>query len=166
MRRQNRTRLNLAPRWTHVSLAGVFAVAIVAAPILNVALAGEPIATLRGSEINQEPVAPKMPKQSKTELREVRNYPEQPPMIPHSIRNYNIDLNSNKCLNCHSRTAVGRSQAPMVSVTHFMNRDGQVLSSVTSRRYFCNQCHVMQLELEPLVGNTFIDADSVSKKRK
>ncbi|MBT3288836.1 MAG: hypothetical protein HN380_15920, partial [Victivallales bacterium] len=48
------------------------------------------------------------------------------------------------------------SQAPMVSVTHFMDRDGQVLSSVTPRRYFCNQCHVPQLEVKPLVANDFI----------
>ena len=36
------------------------------------------------------------------------------------------------------------SQAPMVSITHFMDRDGQFLASVSPRRYFCIQCHVPQ----------------------
>jgi hypothetical protein len=29
---------------------------------------------------------------------EIRNYPEQPPLIPHSIEGYQIDLNSSVCL--------------------------------------------------------------------
>ena len=99
-----------------------------------------------------------------SDLREVRNYPEQPPTIPHKIRGYQIDLKANKCLSCHSRTAVGRSQAPMVSITHFMDRDGQVLATVTPRRYFCTQCHVPQHESKPLVENQFIDADALLKK--
>jgi cytochrome c-type protein NapB len=49
----------------------------------------------------------------------------------------------------------------MVSVTHFMARDGQVLTSVSPRRFFCTQCHVTQLRVRPLVGNTFIDVDSL-----
>jgi cytochrome c-type protein NapB len=94
-------------------------------------------------------------------LRQGRSYPEQPPVIPHSIRGYQIDLNSNKCLLCHSRKAAELSQAPMVSVTHFMDRDGQVLASVSPRRFFCTQCHVTQLRVRPLTGNTFIDVDSL-----
>ncbi len=53
----------------------------------------------------------------------------------------------------------------MISVTHFMDREGQVLSSVTPRRYFCNQCHVPQLDAKPLVGNDFVDADAVIKAK-
>ena len=33
-----------------------------------------------------------------TDKREVRNYPEQPPIIPHKIDGYIVDRNSNKCL--------------------------------------------------------------------
>ncbi len=159
MRSQNRSRLSAVMRWSLASLAGG-----IAALSVTAVLAGDPIATLRGVELDVEPNAPTMPKESKTEVRQVRSYPEQPPTIPHTIRNYRIDLNSNKCLSCHSRTAVARSQAPMVSVTHFMDRDNQVLSSVTPRRYFCNQCHVPQLEIMPLVENTFVDADLMIKK--
>ena len=164
MRSQNRSRLIPALRLSRVWLAAGLVTLIVSGGPVSLAQAEEPIATLRGLALDQEPKAPQMPKQSKTELREVRNYPEQPPVIPHSIRNYDIDLNNNKCMNCHSRTAVERSQALMVSVTHFMDRDGQVLSTLAPRRYFCNQCHVVQLEVKPLVANDFKDAEILGQK--
>jgi nitrate reductase (cytochrome), electron transfer subunit len=49
----------------------------------------------------------------------------------------------------------------MVSITHFMDRDGQFLAAVSPRRYFCNQRHVPQHEVEPLVGNDFVDIDTI-----
>jgi len=142
-----------------------FAGAFFVATLSNTAVA-DPIATLRGGEISATPGAPVMAKPSDETLRRVRNYPEQPPTIPHKINGYQINLNANKCLSCHSRVAIGQSQAPMVSVTHFMDRDGQVLGSVTPRRYFCNQCHVPQLKVKPLIENTFVDVDSVIGKEK
>lgn len=139
---------------------GMFALAIIMASSLSIA--ADNLATLRDTDIDQQPVSAEMPKPSSNELREVRNYPEQPPIIPHQVREYRIDLNSNKCLSCHNRKAVGQSQAPMVSVTHFMNRVGQVLSAVTAQRYFCTQCHVPQNDVTPLVENTFTDADDLT----
>ena len=44
----------------------------------------------------------------------MRNYPEQPPVIPHSIDGYQIDLQSNKCLSCHARARTAELRAPMV----------------------------------------------------
>ena len=35
-----------------------------------------------------------------------RNYPEQPPLIPHPIESYQVDLNVNKCMTCHARTRI------------------------------------------------------------
>jgi cytochrome c-type protein NapB len=126
------------------------------------AWAAEPIATLRGpAPLVEQGAAPAMAKVSNEDLRRSRSYPEQPPTIPHHIRGYQIDLNANKCLSCHSRRATADSNAPMVSITHFMNRDGQFLASVSPRRYFCTQCHVTQQDLKPLVGNDFADIDSV-----
>ncbi len=142
-------------------------IAVVVVSILGwggVPLAGEPIATLRGEALDINPKAPMMTKKVNSDIREVRNYPEQPPTIPHNIRGYQIDLKTNKCLSCHSRTGVGQSQAPMVSVTHFMDRDGQVLAAVTPRRFFCTQCHVPQHLSKPLVENQFIDADALLNK--
>ena len=54
----------------------------------------------------------------------------------------------------------------MVSVTHFMDRDGQVCAAVSPRRYFCLQCHVTQTDARPLVGNSFKDVDIVIKGGK
>jgi cytochrome c-type protein NapB len=89
--------------------------------------------------------------------RVMRNYPEQPPVIPHSIDNYQLTLRTNRCLDCHRRQYTEGSGAPMISVTHFMDRDGQVLADVTPRRYFCTECHVTQTDARPLVPNTFQD---------
>ncbi len=106
------------------------------------------------------PAAPMTPMRNTSE-REVRNYPEQPPVIPHTTEGYQIDLNGNKCLSCHARARTADSQAPMVSITHFMDRDGQFLASVSPRRFFCTECHVPQSTAKPPVGNDFIDIDSV-----
>ncbi len=119
------------------------------------------VATLRGGPIDETLDPPSMAPVSNKDLRRVRNYPEQPPTIPHKIDGYQVDKNANKCLSCHSRTAVEQSQAPMVSITHFMDREGQFLASVSPRRYFCTQCHVVQLEVPAAVENTFIDIDQV-----
>ncbi len=156
MRRQSHSRVSRAAR--AVLLPAVLAMS---AGLPSAAIAGDPIATLRNWVLDKEPPPPPTPKVSNTDLRQGRSYPEQPPVIPHSIRGYQIDLNSNKCLLCHSRKATELSQAPMVSVTHFMDRDGQVPASVSPRRFFCTQCHVTQLRVRPLTGNTFIDVDSL-----
>ena len=113
---------------------------------------------LRGpTPLNDEgPAPPMLPNRNSSE-KESRNYPEQPPVIPHSIDNYQLTLRTNRCLDCHRRQYTEASGAPMISVTHFMDRDGQVLADVTPRRYFCTECHVTQTDVRPLVPNTFED---------
>jgi cytochrome c-type protein NapB len=131
--------------------------------ILAAATAGaQQLDQLRGpAPLDEEAAPPRMAPVENRDLRRARNYPEQPPTIPHKIEGYQIDVNANRCLACHSRAATGESQAPMVSITHFMDRDGQFLAAVSPRRYFCNQCHVPQHEVEPLVGNEFVDIDTI-----
>ena len=90
-----------------------------------------------------------------------RNYVQQPPMIPHTIRGYQVNLNANKCLSCHSFKNAGAMGATKISVTHFQSRDGKWLSDVSPRRYFCLQCHVTQADAKPLVENTFTPVDSL-----
>lgn len=117
---------------------------------------------LRGrTALTEEADPPRMLSQANMDIRQIRNYPEQPPVIPHTIEAYQIDKNVNQCLSCHARARTGDSQAPMVSITHFMDRDGQFLASVSPRRYFCNQCHVPQYPVQPPVENGFVDVDSV-----
>jgi len=77
--------------------------------------------------------------------------------IPHDISAYQLDKKFNKCMDCHSRKLADEAQASTVSVTHYMNRDGEFLGEISPRRYFCTQCHVHQLESKPLIENTFID---------
>jgi cytochrome c-type protein NapB len=139
-----------------INLAAALAV------IATGAFAETQIATLRGPEaLTEDASAPLIPQTVNTDIRQVRNYPEQPPVIPHKIDGYQIDLNHNQCMTCHSRAAIEISQAPMISITHFMSRDGQFLATPSPRRYFCTQCHISQTEVRPLVENTFVDVDKV-----
>jgi cytochrome c-type protein NapB len=108
----------------------------------------------------QDIPAPPLAKPVTDDKRVMRNYPEQPPVIPHSIANYQLTIKTNRCLDCHRRQFTEGSGAPMISVTHFMDRDGQVLADVTPRRYFCTECHVPQSDARLLVPNNFTDMAS------
>ena len=116
--------------------------------------------------ITQDIPAEPMGREVTDDVKKARNYADQPPLIPHAIRDYQIDLNINKCLTCHDRKNTEGSQAPMISVTHFQDRDGQTLGAVSPRRYFCTQCHVPQTDAKPIVGNSFVDIDKVLGGRK
>jgi cytochrome c-type protein NapB len=111
--------------------------------------------------LNEERAPPPIARTENTDLRRKRAYPDQPPTIPHSIDGYQLDKNSNRCLLCHSRANAANFQAPMISVTHFLDRDGQVLAAVSPRRYFCTQCHVVQTDATPLVSSDFRDVDEL-----
>lgn len=91
----------------------------------------------------------------------VSDYVYQPPLIPHRIRGYEISTNANKCLSCHSFRKARDSGATKISVTHYGTREGQILSDVSPRRYFCLQCHVTQSDTEVLVENDFKRVDSL-----
>ena len=54
-----------------------------------------------------------------------------------------------------------RDRAPMISITHFTDRDSQTLGTVAPRRYFCMQCHVVQHDVKPLVQNDFENIDDL-----
>ena len=89
-----------------------------------------------------------------------KNYRQQPPLIPHRIDKYEIDLKVNQCLRCHDWPNNVKENAPLVSVTHMMDRDGNKLDKVSSQRWFCVQCHVPQADAKPLVENKFQPAQS------
>jgi cytochrome c-type protein NapB len=115
----------------------------------------------RNIPLNEEGRPAAMARVENTDLKRKRAYPDQPPTIPHAIDGYQVDLNSNRCILCHSRANADTFQAPMVSVTHFLDRDGQVLATVSPRRYFCTQCHVVQTDAKPLVPSDFRDVDEL-----
>jgi len=112
--------------------------------------------SLRGMTPIEDPSPSPQSKPRKTDRsKTVRNYAQQPPLIPHPTFAYRIDQKQNKCLSCHDAANYEKSGAPQVSQTHYRDRDGNVLTHVSSLRYFCTQCHVEQFPVEPLVGNTF-----------
>lgn len=115
----------------------------------------------RGIPVNQEGAVPSLAHVENADIKRNRAYPMQPPTIPHSIDNYQVDKNSNRCLLCHARANADKFQAPPVSVTHYMDRDDQFLATISPRRYFCNQCHVVQTDAKPLVANNFKDIDTI-----
>jgi cytochrome c-type protein NapB len=96
--------------------------------------------------------------------KRVRSYAMQPPTIPHKTDNYQVDRFANKCMTCHARTRVGETQATPISITHYQDRDGNFLADVSPRRYFCDQCHVVQMRTEPAVKNRFQDVETLIKK--
>jgi len=128
------------------------ALVLAAAP----ALAQPVVDAMRGATpILQATQPPRMANEVNDDIRQPRNFAQQPPVIPHRVNGYQIDKNFNKCLDCHAHTKTLFSQAVPVSLTHFVGRDGQRLGQVSTRRYFCLQCHVPQEAMKPLVGNSF-----------
>jgi cytochrome c-type protein NapB len=118
---------------------------------------------LRGPEpFTREIPAPPMQRQVTDDVRVMRNYPDQPPVIPHAIEGYAMDLNANKCMSCHARKFTEQSQAPMISVTHYQDRAGNTLGGLSPRRYVCVSCHVPQTSADPLVENIFTDMDALA----
>lgn len=120
---------------------------------------------LTGPEpFTQETEAPPLPREVTNDVRQQRNYPDQPPVIPHSIQGYQVDLHANRCMTCHARQFTEVSQAPMISITHYMDRDGNFLAGLAPRRYNCTACHVPQTEARPLVENRFVDMDALTSR--
>lgn len=94
-----------------------------------------------------------------------RAFPGAPPQVPHEVVSMlPITLDDNQCLECHDRPEeiggeAGRGGKPM-GKTHYAKAgaegsdEGWALSGL---RYNCNQCHVPQAGVAPLVENSFAD---------
>ncbi|MCW8888979.1 MAG: nitrate reductase cytochrome c-type subunit [Gammaproteobacteria bacterium] len=120
------------------------------------AVAAEDIASLRGEhDLNKGAKMFANKKVMKSKGGFERSYELQPPMIPHSIEKDKITLKNNSCMKCHSAKNYEKEKAPKVGDSHFKDRDGKVLKKVSARRYFCNQCHALQVDASPLIDNNF-----------
>ncbi len=129
-----------------VTLAGSFSIAV----------GGGDVVSLRGSvPLNSESAVPPATEIIRARSRIPRTFAEQPPLVPHSLEEYEITLKENDCLGCHG---VAGSGAPAVSPSHYLDRAGKHLPAVSARRYFCDQCHVPQRNAKPLVENSFTGA--------
>jgi cytochrome c-type protein NapB len=139
-------------------MRAALAAALAAVLTLPAALArAQPLVdAMRGpTPILQATQPPRLSNEVNDDVRLPRNFAQQPPVIPHRVNGYQIDKNFNKCLDCHAREKTSFSQAIPVSATHYIDRDGKVLAHISTRRYFCMQCHVPQEPAKPLVGNSF-----------
>ncbi len=135
---------------TFITLLAVLAVLV----FTGAAVAG--VSSLRGEQDIQD-MAKKASKKKQmiVEGGIERSYKLQPPVIPHKIDKEKINLKMNTCMRCHSEKTYEKKKAPKVGDSHYITRDGKTLETVSSRRYFCNQCHAPQVNPDPLVENTF-----------
>ena len=121
---------------------------------------------MRGpTPVNQQTEPPPIFPTENKDIRRTRNFALQPPTIPHTIEGYQVDKEFNRCMFCHARTRTQETGAIPVSITHYQDRNGNMLADVSPRRYFCTQCHVAQADAKPLIGNTFVDVEQLLKRR-
>lgn len=126
--------------------------------------AAEKLKTLSGAAPVEKAPPPDQLRPDKDQAPIQRDFVQQPPLIPHSIRNYQITKNFNKCMDCHSWTRYKEEKATKVSISHFKDQHNQELSNISPRRYFCTQCHVSQTDAQPLVNNTFKPATGLRQQ--
>jgi len=136
--------------------------ATLAAVVLSVGCAAsyekaeyEKVNSMRGTDVS----APDMPFEAKMyqgrkpglQQRVVRTFNEQPPVIPHTLDNFDeITLEDNQCIECHGLAKYKEKGAPKMGDSHFK---GQKVSMV---RWQCNSCHVPQVDAAPLVKQNFV----------
>ena len=86
----------------------------------------------------------------------MRAFEAQPPLIPHTIENYEISATENACWECHNSNDFKGKPMPMVGKSHLL---GPVVADVTPKlnmqRWQCDSCHVPQVDAKPLVDNNF-----------
>jgi len=136
---------------------------ILAAIGLAMPVTSAEVSSLRGiTELSADSPTPEQKIYNKDGEPISRDYVQQPPLIPHKIDSYQVNLKSNKCLSCHSWKHYREAGATKISQTHFEDRESNVLANVSARRYFCTQCHVPQVNAKPLVDNTFEPITAIS----
>ncbi|WP_064607279.1 nitrate reductase cytochrome c-type subunit [Photobacterium sp. J15] len=136
-------------------MKGKFVVSVLLAAGVSVAAFAE-VTSLRGDqEIGANNEVATIKQVPKKQDRLALDYVNQPPLIPHSTDQVQINPSNNGCLECHDVDKYRKAGAPRVSPTHYMDRDNKMLGDVAPRRYFCLQCHVTQADAAPMVENTF-----------
>lgn len=112
--------------------------------------------SLRTESVSTTVQAPKLMKFIKDKENVDRTFKEQPPVVPHEVEKYAINLQENKCLECHVKQP-GQDKAKSVEMgeSHFIDRNGKKHDKPVGSRHFCNQCHVPQVDAPPLVDSSF-----------
>jgi len=111
--------------------------------------------SLRGDKaIEDNSINPAMPRLKLDQEKFERTFKEQPPLIPHKVAKYQINLKANRCVKCHDKKYYKEEEAPMIGKSHYIGNDGKEMDKINMGRYFCTQCHVPQADAKPLVANT------------
>lgn len=134
----------------------IMAIASAVALVLGLSLgaSAEELRSLRGDAVNQPDKVPDVYRVEEGN-RLPRSYRQQPPLVPHTVDKYEIDLRVNQCLRCHEWPYSDQERAPKISDAHYMDRNGVRQDHVNGNRYICTQCHVPQADTKPLVKNRF-----------
>jgi len=114
------------------------------------------LTSLRTDTVPTTASAPKLMKFIKDKENVDRTFKEQPPVVPHEVEKYTINLKENKCLDCHVKQP-GKDEAKSVEMgeSHFIDRNGKKHADPVAARHFCNQCHVPQVDAPPLIDSNF-----------
>ena len=149
--------LNLRTTFLLAILAGVlsFSILLVGGNAQDKSVQVKPLRDLPMTDLG---TAPDVLKQSVPPGGFGRAYRQQPPLIPHKVEGYQITAENNACMGCHDWPGNTRVNAPKISETHYVDRQGVRLDKVAGTRYFCQQCHVPQADAKPLVNNSFQNA--------
>jgi len=139
----------------HLLAAASLAIVVAAVADAGEAPAQNPAQPLRGKVSVPETNPSEIYKMERHDRILPRIHAWQPPIIPHNIKGYQITKNVNMCMVCHAAKNAPRTGATPVGASHYLDRDGKKLENISTRRYFCLQCHVPQFDAEPLVDNTF-----------
>lgn len=85
-----------------------------------------------------------------------KNYRQQPPLIPHRIDKYQVNLNGNQCLRCHSWEYSSDFKTVSAPESHYIDaQTGTRTDKIAPGRWFCTQCHVPQSNAPILIENIF-----------
>lgn len=149
--------LNLRTTFLLAVLAGLlsFSILLVGGNAQDKSVQVKPLRDLPMTDLG---TAPDVLKQSVPPGGFGRAYRQQPPLIPHKVEGYQITAENNACMGCHDWPGNTRVNAPKISETHYVDRQGVRLDKVAGTRYFCQQCHVPQADAKPLVNNSFQNA--------
>ncbi|MBE9561260.1 MAG: nitrate reductase cytochrome c-type subunit, partial [Proteobacteria bacterium] len=112
----------------------VFGLTLVLGLAISQITVADDVQSLRGdSSIESSSSEPVMKKLMPDSDPIKRAYVQQPPVIPHKIDGYRINLKNNKCLSCHSWENYVEKEATKVSQNHLTD-DAE--PTISAKRYF------------------------------
>jgi cytochrome c-type protein NapB len=140
-----------------IALAAAAMITAAATPLQAQATDPDPaLQSLRGAQpVDETSPTPESRQVMRQNQPIPREFAQQPPLIPHSIANFRIDREENKCLACHVGTEEKKAVGTPISQTHYTVATGAASAELSAARYFCTQCHVPQTDAPPIVSNEF-----------